>query len=66
MTTVTVPIPEFPKTTMTSREIAELTGKEHRNVMAFYSPHAGRIAWRGGCPDFSAYPYAWRESCSSL
>jgi phage regulator Rha-like protein len=38
MTTVTVPIPEFPKTTMTSREIAELTGKElghvHRDIRA--------------------------------
>ena len=26
-------VPEFPKTTMTSREIAELTGKEHKHVI---------------------------------
>lgn len=33
MSVLTVPVPEFPKMTMTSREIAELTGKEHAHVL---------------------------------
>ena len=33
MSVLTDPVPGFPNMTMTSREIAELTGKDHKNVI---------------------------------
>lgn len=50
MTALTVP--EVPNMTMTSREIAELTGKEHRNVMRDIRIMLVELHGEGGCAQF--------------